>query len=154
MIKFFKLFLPREAKPRKRIEKLSTEGSVYNLQSIFDELNAQYFPDRLNVKITWGRQSGEARYRRRLGSYDRRNQVIRIHPILDQAHFPPYFISFIVYHEMLHHAFPPYRGKRGRWEIHHSLFKAKEKLFEDYAAARKWEKENFKLFFKGTYGRS
>jgi hypothetical protein len=83
---------------------------------------------------------------RTLGLYDFRYRLIKVHTILDHPRFPPYFLSYIVYHEMLHHVCPPKRGRRGERLVHHQAFKAREKLFSEYRLARKWEKQNIEEF--------
>jgi hypothetical protein len=123
-------------------------GGHYDLQTIFNELNACYFNNQLDLKITWfGSAQRKARRHRKLGLYCFRSKVVKIHRLLDQPHFPPYFISYVVYHEMLHSVCPPVKAKRGRYRIHHSDFLKKEKEFAQYEVAKRWEEENKKLFF-------
>ncbi len=132
---------------RQEPEVVAPRISVYSLQEIYAEMNAKYFGGAVKVKIEWSKRLvGRARAYRRLGSYYPEKKLIRVNPLLDNADFPPYFISYIVYHEMLHHVYPPFR-KGGRWHIHHATFKKKEKEFEEYALAKQWEKNNKKMFF-------
>lgn len=124
-------------------------GNIYNLQEIYNEINTKYFQGKVRVKIEWSKRlTKAARAYRRLGSYYPQKKLIRVNPLLDSSDFPPYFISYIVYHEMLHHVYPPYR-KKGKWQIHHPTFKKMEKEFEDYATVKQWEKDNKTMFFKG-----
>jgi hypothetical protein len=137
-------------KKRKRspVKKLEHQGDLYNLQEIYNSHNAFYFDNQLDLKITWfGSAERKARRHRKLGLYCFKEKLIKIHRLLDQAHFPPYFISYVVYHEMLHCVCPPVKVKRGRYSIHHSDFKKKEMEFAQYADAKRWEEENKKLFF-------
>ncbi len=130
---------------------LIPSGGHYDLIAIFDELNATYFNNSLKIGITWfGSAQRKARRHRKLGLYCFRTKVIKIHRLLDQAHFPPYFISYVVYHEMLHSVCPPIKAKRGRYSIHHNDFKKREKEFAEYAVAKRWEEKNTRLFFQGT----
>lgn len=133
-----------------------TLGTHYDLKSIYDEINARYFENRLNLKITWfGSSMRKARTCRLLGLYDHSNLIVKIHRLLDHPKFPPYFLSYVVYHEMLHHVYPPKRGRRGRRNVHHSTFKEKERLFADYISARQFEKENIGQFLtQGSHGRA
>jgi len=128
-------------------------GTTYNLLEIFDSLNQSYFKGELCLPITWfGNPLREAKRKRTLGSFHYRTQLIRIHRLLDHPHFPPYFISYIVYHEMLHSLFPPLkRGARGR-RIHHSAFREKEREYQDYMLAKEWEKRH--RTFGLHYGRT
>ncbi|MGE0670205.1 MAG: SprT-like domain-containing protein [Parachlamydiales bacterium] len=138
----------------KRIARKVVHGEHYNLQEIYDQVNALYFEGRVDVQITWfGSQKRAARRRRTLGLYDFNSKLIKIHRLLDQPHFPSYFISYVVYHEMLHHLFPPYPPKRGRRKIHHADFKRHEKKFAEYSLAKEWEKENHQIFFSKKGGR-
>jgi hypothetical protein len=146
-----KLMAAAPKKPRPR--KIVTKGQHYDLQAIFNAINVEYFEGKLNLPITWsGNPNQAARYRRRLGSYNVRTGKIKIHRLLDHPNFPSYFISFVVYHEMLHHLVPPLKA-RGRRLIHHRGFKEKERAFKEYALARKWEKENLNLIL-GSHGRT
>ena len=141
---FWKKKVPVQKREERRIL-LSPKGIHYDLQSILDEINRDYFGHRLNLPITWhGNPNREAKWRRTLGSYHFKTGVIRIHRLLDHPHFPPYFLSYIVYHEMLHSLVPPQRKRGERNRIHHLEFKAKEKEFRQYALAKAWEKQHRK----------
>jgi len=138
----FKKLFPTRTRP------LQPLGGHYDLQAIFNEINASYFDKKLELKITWfGSATRKARRHRKLGLYCFRTKVVKIHRLLDQPHFPPYFISYVVYHEMLHSVCPPVKAKKGRYRIHHSNFKKKEQEFAQYAVAKQWEEENKRLFF-------
>lgn len=144
--KFFKSFLPsRKAAPSKpRRQLLKHQGDHYNLKEILTKINAQYFENKLNLPITWfGNKNRWPKTRIILGSYNQQNGLIKINRLLDQAHVPDHFVSFIVYHEMLHHVLPPLQRKsRGR-RIHHRAFVEREKQFKDYALAKQF-KNNLK----------
>jgi predicted metal-dependent hydrolase len=128
--------------------KIQMQGEHYDLKAIYDMLNQDYFKNKLNVEITWfGSANRKARRHRKLGLFCFKTNRIKIHRLLDQPHFPPYFISYVVYHEMLHSVCPPVKAKRGRYRIHHPDFKMREQEFADYAMAKKWEEKNKKLFF-------
>ena len=49
----------------------------------------------------------------KLGSYSATERLIRVHPALDRPWVPRYFVSYIVYHEMLHHVIPSSQGTAG-----------------------------------------
>lgn len=117
------------------------EGKYHNLQEIFDELNAKYFGGSIRARITWGTRSRRKRSRGsiKLGSYTVEDELIRIHPVLDAADVPRFFIAWIVYHEMLHevHDMPVVDGRR----IYHTPeFRKAEAQFEEYAEAVLWER--------------
>jgi predicted SprT family Zn-dependent metalloprotease len=119
---------------------LPNRGRYHDLDAILDDLRARFFPDCPAVRIYWGRWSGRARPRSiRFGAYLPEARLIRIHPALDQAFVPRYFVEFIVYHELLHHVIPPVR-MNGRNQIHSPEFRQRERDFPAFAAAMAWRK--------------
>jgi hypothetical protein len=115
-------------------------GRYHDLEAIKHHLCDQYFPACQEVSIGWGRWSGRARPRSiRFGVYLSEARLIRIHPALDQAFVPRFFVEFIVYHELLHHVIPPRRVK-GRYQIHTTAFRQREQAFPAYTAALAWRK--------------
>jgi hypothetical protein len=92
---------------------LKTRGERHDLVAILAELNEDYFGGTLSdVLVTWGRRTSQARARKsiKLGSYSAVERLVRVHPVLDKPWVPRYFVSFIVYHELLHHVVPALRG--------------------------------------------
>jgi predicted SprT family Zn-dependent metalloprotease len=137
--------LPRQnSRPAAR---LYTAGRFFELNEIFDKLNREYFNGVISTKITWGRGSHNSRRYIRFGSYTEKDDIIRIHPILDRQFIPDFFIESIVYHEMLHKLVKT-RVENGRRRVHTAEFKEMEKRFGDYKKAREWEKENIKRLLK------
>ena len=102
--------------------RLRTAGQHHDLQAIYDRLNAHRFDGKLEARITWGPVSDRKRRRRsiKMGSFAVEDRLIRIHPALDQAIVPEYFVSWIVFHEMLHgkHEIAPRDGS-GRGLVLH-----------------------------------
>jgi hypothetical protein len=141
-------FFRRKPVPKPLKEVGDVLGSHYDLQSVYNRLNAMYFDNRLDLSIEWfGCPDRRVRTQRILGLYDFQSRQIKIHRLLDHPRFPPYFISYVVYHEMLHSVLPPLKRKKGRLRIHHVEFKEREKCFAEYGLAREFEKQNKKLFF-------
>lgn len=130
-----------KGKRRKRKRALQTPiGEHYNLLEIYSRVNARYFENQIDLPISWfGDKQRKPRRKIVLGSYHFKKKWIRIHRVLDQPHIPDHFISFIVYHEILHHLLPPIEGKRRK--IHHKEFKQREQLFEEYSLAKSYLKE-------------
>jgi hypothetical protein len=125
----------------------------HDLQDIFNEVNAKYFSSRLNLPIGWS-GSGKTRARTmvRLGSYNLNTQKIKINRLLDSCHIPRYVLTFIVYHEALHHLFPPLQIPGSKRRIHHHLFLQKEKEFQEYEEAQAFLKTfKKKLFFSKEF---
>lgn len=122
---------------------IDTQGRWHNLQDIFDELNAHYFDNRIQARITWGSRTRRKRGRQsiKLGSYTVEDLLIRIHPVLDAEDVPRYFVAWVVYHEMLHeiHDMPIVDGRR----VYHTReFRRAEAQFDQYPEAVLWERTN------------
>lgn len=133
---------------RPRALKLRTEGRFHNLQNVFDGLNRQYFDGTLQAKITWGPGTFRANQRSmKMGSFSVEDRIIRIHPALDRAEIPRFFLEWIVFHEMLHGRLE-IRRKAGRRCFHPPEFLALERQFVDYERASAWEKENVDRLFQ------
>jgi len=120
-----------------------TQGRYYNLSEMFKAVNREYFSNSLSSVITWGSKSPRRAVRkRRLGSYQRDRDIIRINPVLDSKKVPCYFVEFIVYHEMLHAALAVESGN-ARQRVHSLEFKRRERLFKNYALALQWEERKY-----------
>lgn len=131
---------------------LRTAGATYDLQALYDTLNARYFDNGIQARIGWGRGAASEHRRRsiRMGAYYHETKTILIHPALDRPEVPRYFVSLVVFHEMLHQAVPQQKMDSGRRSIHSREFRQREKLFEDYERARLWEKQNLSLLLRPT----
>lgn len=128
--------------------KLVQSGRIYHLEPLYQQLNECYFEGNLDLAITWfGERGRKNKSRITFGLYHDNLKLIKIHRILDDPFFPDYFVSFVIYHEMLHAIVPGSIGPRGRYCIHTKAFKEKERLFEHYEKAVAWEKKNKKQFF-------
>lgn len=126
---------------------VDVEGRHHNLQELFDRINADYFDGKIEARITWGPRTKRKKSRDsiKLGSYTVEDALIRIHPVLDAADVPSFFLEWIVYHEMLHevHDMPVVDGRR---VYHTPEFRRAEAQFERYAEAVMWERTHlFKL---------
>jgi hypothetical protein len=123
---------------------LETRGRFFDLQEMFDGLNARYFQGQIDARVSWGGRGGARRRRRtsmKMGSYSVEEKLIRIHPSLDRDFVPRYFVEWIVFHEMLHqvHTIKVVGGRR---VFHPPAFLAQERTFHDYHRARDWERRN------------
>lgn len=118
-----------------------TAGEHHDLRSIYDEINARYFGNKIDAAITWGARSGRPRRRNsiKMGSYSVEDRLIRIHRSLDRAFVPRFFVAWIVFHEMLHQVHD-IRVINGRREFHSKEFMSDETQYEHYDAARLWER--------------
>jgi hypothetical protein len=131
---------------RKARGPLRTRGRVHDLDAILHDVAERYLgvgapPD---VLITWGRNTkprSGLRKTIKLGSYSATERLIRIHPCLDKEWVPRYFVSYIVYHELLHHLVPAVRdGDRAL--LHSSEFMRREREFRHYERAMTWERKH------------
>ncbi|MBS3904265.1 MAG: hypothetical protein KGZ39_02940 [Simkania sp.] len=136
-------------KKRSRTINLYPRGDLYDLKQIYDKLNERYFCNQVDLHITWfGNKKFRPRSRIRLGSYHPQHRMIKVHRVLDQAHVPEYAVSFVVYHEMLHHVLPPIQKKKGRRHIHHREFLVREKQFQEYTLAKEFRVVLKTILFK------
>ena len=76
------------------------------------------------------------------GSYDPVLALIRIHPVLDRAEVPRYFLESVVHHEMLHHQLGGEPDKAGRTIYHSKAFRSAEARYPLHTQALDWEKRN------------
>lgn len=122
---------PRKTRP-------DTTGRYYDLQSIYEAVNREYFEHRITAAITWGLKNTRHIVRKRtLGSFNSHTNTIRISRTLDRKTVPPFFIEFVVYHEMLH-ADMAIEKAGSRRSVHSKEFRRREKLFESYDKAAAW----------------
>ena len=129
---------------RARSVPLFTKGRHHDLLPIFQELNDRYFDGGVHALLTWGKRRKPRSERRstiKLGSYTAPDRLIRLHPALDRPWVPRYFVSFVVYHEMLHHVIPASRGV-GRRLLHPAEFRDREREFRWFERALAWERRH------------
>lgn len=142
--------------------KIQAAGDHHDLLALFHKINDRYFGGQVDALITWGRRVGrkarapsdnrsrakngrvpppDARRAIKLGTYSATERLIRIHPVLDKPWVPRYFVSFVIYHEMLHHVMPA-TIVGGRRLLHPPIFQARERLFRDFERSIAWERRH------------
>ena len=127
-----------------RRDPLRPRGRAHDLEVLRDELVAGELHDLAAgaaiPPVTWGRR-GKRRPRRtlQLGSFDPEAGLIRVHPVLDQAAVPRFFVRYVLYHELLHALGPDERGPGGRRLHHGPRFREREKAYADYGRALAWQ---------------
>lgn len=132
--------------------KLEKKGRIYDLEKIYHTLNHQYFDEPLGLHITWfGDRRRRVRRRVTFGLYHDPLRLIKINRLLDNKHFPDYFVAYVIYHEMLHYVCPAYVDKNGFKHIHSKEFKEREQKFEYFKEARRWIRENQNYLFNASY---
>ncbi len=134
----------KPSEKKNRCIRLRHQGRCYNLKEIYNRINSEYFNERVDSHISWGNQArGKNRRSIRFGSFVERDNLIRIHPLLDRPQVPLFFVEYIVFHEMLHTV-----ERRSAGSIHTREYKKREREFQQYEQARKWEKKNIRLFIR------
>lgn len=146
----------RELPPR-RLPAPEPRGQVHHLDELvrhvlphLPELDRAPLPD-----ITWGRRGRRrAKNSLQLGSFDPEARRVRVHPVLDQAAVPAWFVRFVLFHELLHAALPIERSTNGRLLHHGPTFRAREASYQDAARALRWERSNLpRLLRSASSGR-
>ena len=125
-------FLPQ--KKARSTAHYSAQGRYYDLNTLFDNLNTEYFRGELH-KPTLGWSLKKAYTR--LGFYDSDRNLLVISRIFDSKKADKTVLDFLMYHEMLHIRFPTERIN-GRRRIHTAEFKKMEKQFPDFERIQKW----------------
>lgn len=120
----------RQARGRKYVS--GPTGAAYDLEELFELLNAKYFGGMMaRPQLGWSR----GRARALLGHFDPSHNAIILSRLLDSAAVPRIAVEYVMYHEMLHLRHPvEHRGSR-RY-VHTREFKHDEALFEGLAEAK------------------
>jgi hypothetical protein len=124
------LHLLRQIRGRKFVS--GPQGDVYNLEEMFEQLNAAHF-DGLMARpaLGWSRRPS----RSTLGHYDLSHNAIILSKLLDRAQAPRLAVEYVLYHEMLHLRFPAdHSGARRR--VHTREFQEAEKTFPRFKEAK------------------
>ncbi len=131
--------------PEREIEP-PIRGNVFDLAAIFRKLNLEQFQSVVKARIQWGRMPPSRRRRSiRFGSYTPCDNMIRIHPLLDQPFVPMYFMRYIMFHEMLHAFLGIEESPSGRRRYHTPVFLRRERAFPDYERAQAWQNDRTNL---------
>ena len=136
--------------PMQRQFAFAEKGRYFDLRQIFDKLNAKYFRNRLRgYTIVWGRRRKQRpKTYMVFGTIQEEDKMIRIHPLLDRAFVPTWFLEYVVYHEMLHAMVPDKYDESGRRLVHHQKFLDREREFHWFRRAKTWEQENLARFLQ------
>ena len=129
-----KTHLIRQMRGRKKIH--GPQGTHYDLEAIFDDLNTRFFYGLMaRPQMTWSANHS----RQSLGHYDPAHNTIVVSRVFDRPGVPRYAVEYLVYHEMLHLRHPvKLRGSRRC--VHGPAFQADEKLFPHLEEAKKYLK--------------
>jgi hypothetical protein len=106
----------------------------HHLESLAAEVHRTYFYKYPPLRVRWGNQIGRKKRRSiRLGSYNHITTEIRIHPLLNSANIPAFFIQSIIHHEYLHHVLGANHNRR---------FHAAERQFRYHRESKEWIRRN------------
>jgi len=118
----------------------TARGVFFDLDEIFEKLNAEYFKKSLPKPVlTW---SSRKTYRI-LGHHDSTHETIVVSKSLDDQSVPEYVVEYVVFHEMLH-IFHPTEHRNGRRFNHTPAFRRNERKFRYFAEAESWIERNVK----------
>jgi predicted SprT family Zn-dependent metalloprotease len=131
---------------------LQTKGRIYDLEKIYGDLNREYFDEPLGLHITWfGERRRRLCKRVTFGLFHDPLRLIKINRLLDNRHFPDYFVAYVIYHEMLHYVCPTFVDEKGQKHIHSRDFKEREKEFKYFKDAQQWIRDNQNYLFHSSY---
>jgi hypothetical protein len=124
----------RQTRGRKKI--LTAKGENYDLDEVFESVNARFFHGLLGRPLlTWS----EHLAKRSLGHYDAAHNTIMVSKVFDRKATPRYAVEYLMYHEMLHLKHPV-KVRAGRRCVHSQAFKAEENLFPELEQAKEYLK--------------
>jgi len=124
----------RQTRGRKTI--LTAKGRYYDLDEVFESLNARFFHGLLGRPLlTWSAHHA----RRMLGHYDAAHNTIMVSLVFDRPETPRCAVEYLLYHEMLHLKHPV-KVKAGRRCVHSKAFQAEERLFPELDQAKAYLK--------------
>ncbi len=124
------LHLLRQARGRKFLS--GPQGEHYNLEEIFEQLNARFFHGLLGrPALSWSK----TRSRSMLGHYDPSHNAIVVSRIFDDPTLPRLGLEYVLFHEMLHLCHPPDHGYTRR-SVHTQAFREAERAFPQFREAK------------------
>ncbi|TNF25599.1 MAG: hypothetical protein EP329_22805 [Deltaproteobacteria bacterium] len=142
---------PPGAPSTPRAVPIEPRGAHHDLAVLTAAERARYFPTLDPIPVTWGANYRRKRGQRsvRLGSYDFRRGLVRIHRWLDHPKVPAWFIGFIVFHELLHAELGARTDAAGRRGVHTPEFRRREAQHHRYAEALAWEAKHLPRLLAG-----
>ena len=116
-------------------------GRHHNLAARGQEVNLKYFGGEIVFRIIWGKATRAGRGQRHvtLGTWNHRQRIVRIHPMMDNPNVPQYFVDFVIYHELTHAAVPSRITPSGKMVHHSREFREREEDFPLFVLAKAWE---------------
>ncbi len=109
-------------------------GRYFNLDELFDELNDSFFNNTLPKPILgWSLNKAYTR----LGFFAEDKNLLVISRIFDNKKVPEEIIRYLLFHEMLHIAFPV-KKVNGRRIVHSLEFRKAEQEFPGFQRINHW----------------
>ena len=125
-------------------------GVVYNLNALFEEVNAAYFDSKLKIQIFWFKKPVYKTFSSiTFGLFDTVSKIIKVNEILDDANIPKFVLLYIIYHETLHFVYPAKKNI-----FHSKEFKMAEKKFKYYREAESFLRNFLKTQKKNALNKS
>ncbi len=132
----------RQSPPMTRRTSLRPNGRFFDLKALFDQLNKEYFENKVDCSITWGvNRRVRNQNSIKLASYSDITKIIRVNPALDRSYVPQYVVKGIIYHEMLHHQLGV-EFHNGRKIAHSKTFRQFESSYHHYGRLQAWKEKN------------
>lgn len=134
-----------ETRKTRRLLPIETKGAHYDLSEALERIHGEYFDGALDVAgITWFSTPVRRGRSITLGQFDMQRRFVKINRVLDSEKCPPFFLDFVVFHELLHAKIPPtFDAQRRRRVIHGPEFRRAEKIFTRYREAVAFQREHF-----------
>ncbi len=113
------------------------DNAHHYLGSLATDVHRTYFAHVPPLPVRWGQRITRKRRRSiRLGSYNHHTAEIRIHPLMNSAQIPAFFIQSVIHHEYLHHVLGGAHNRR---------FQVAERKFRYHREAQEWIRRNLFL---------
>lgn len=120
----------------------NSKGELYDLKEIRDSVNAKFLGGKVRTHVRWGSFGSVTSFHTHVrDSKGNRHDLVTIAGAYNHSSIPRFAIEAVVYHEMLHIVYPPYK-RAGRNVIHGPKFKAAEQALPCYTRWRTWERNH------------
>jgi hypothetical protein len=131
----------RLARNRRRVQNLEPVGTHHDLDEAFRAVNARYFDNRLQARLTWSpRLGGLSTHSVSQDGDGAAYHLISISRGYDSPEVTPEILGGVVYHECLHIAIPP-RREGGRRVVHGPDFRRREREYDHFEIWRRWHRD-------------
>jgi hypothetical protein len=113
------------------------QGRYVDLSPILDAVRSRHFTAPVAVRIGWSERPA----RNLMGRFERGTPegLIVVNRLLDSPLTPPWYLDFLVFHELLHAVIPPRPGS-SRLLIHPPEFRRIEREHPQHARAKHFER--------------